>query len=95
MAARTAEGLQRATQAALAAAEAGDLDALAEALEARARAIAAGEAPTLEILAAGDRLRELLVALRERLHAGSAQLARAAAQLGSGLRHPGHIDCRG
>lgn len=90
-----AETLKQATQAALAAAEAGDLDALEAALAARARAIAAGAAPTPEDLMAGQRLRELLLALRRRLQAQSEQLRRLAHALTAELPHPKHVDCRG
>ena len=60
--------LEEASRRALAAAQAGDLDALARALEARRQSIDAGQVPTPEAIEAGEqtvrRLRELI------LHAG-------------------------
>lgn len=57
-----------------AALEAGDLEALARALEARKRALEAGEKPTLEVFAAGERLLRGLLALQQRAACESARL---------------------
>jgi hypothetical protein len=59
--------LEQATAAALAAAQAGDLDAVERALEARARALAAGAVPTPGVAAAGDLTLQLVRELRARL----------------------------
>jgi hypothetical protein len=60
--------LEQASLAALAAAEAGDLEALELALEARAAALAAGEAPTPGTLSAGELTLQHLREFRAKLH---------------------------
>ena len=65
--------LEEATFAALEAARAGDLDVLGTALAARARAMAAGEVPTLGVHAAGERTAQLL---RELIRATGLEAAR-------------------
>ena len=61
---------------ALRAAEAGDLEELARAVEARGVAIASGEMPTAEILAAGERVRAAAETLRQEIWLDSARLGR-------------------
>jgi hypothetical protein len=68
--------LERATQEALAAAESSDLERLAEALDARAKALASGEPPTPEVLAAGERVAQLLRTLIQQTAFECARLQR-------------------
>jgi hypothetical protein len=73
--------LEQATLAALAAAERGDLDALGQALAARAEALVRGEAPTPGVHAAGERIRDRLLAFVQEMHLEAARLERFARHL--------------
>lgn len=66
--------LKQATERAIEALQAADLKALAGALEARRAAIRAGEMPTAEILAAGEKLLSGLRALQQQAAFDSARL---------------------
>ena len=66
--------LEQATDAVLAAIEAEDLGALAQALEMRAEAIRATAAPSPEAIEGGERASRALQSLQQRLAAESARL---------------------
>lgn len=87
--------LEAAARQALSAAEAGDLDALARALDARAEAIAGGGVPTLEILALGQRTLDLLQALIRTGGQESARLEQIHAAFAGNLNRPPNIDYLG
>lgn len=87
--------LEEITRRALSVAEAGDLEALAKALAARAEAIAGGGMPTPEIVAMGERTLELL---RDLIRSGWLESARLTQiQVGpiASLKATPNIDCRG
>jgi len=86
--------LDDASSLALSAAEAGDLDALASAMELRAEAIAAGGIPTPEIIADGQRTIELLQALIRAGVLDSARLGQVLAGFTGSLNVSPNIDYR-
>lgn len=87
--------LAEATRQALAAAEAGDLEALARALDARAEAIATGARPTPAIVQDGERAVELLKALLHEAGLESARLKRIRDGFAARPPRAPHVDCRG
>ena len=66
--------LREATDRAAAALEAGDIAALARAIEERRKAIRAGDEPTAEVLESGERLLHGLMAWQQRTAYESARL---------------------
>jgi hypothetical protein len=86
--------LDASSREALAAAEAGDLDAVVRALDARGKAIEAGESPTARIVEDGVRTFVLLQDMRREIGGESARMRQIAAGFGAGSLPP-HIDYRG
>jgi hypothetical protein len=89
--------LEQATAAALIAAQKGDLNALAGALEARGAALEGGEEPTPGVLAAGELTANLLREMMRDIAAESAQLRRFASAVGAGSEDvaPHHFEYEG
>ena len=87
-------GLLRASREAVDAARAGDLDALACALEARAAAIEAGDQPTDAVAELGQQAGLLLQELRVRLRAEDARMQKLERSFCDVVRDPS-LDVRG
>lgn len=77
------------------AAQAGDLDALADALDARARAIADGAVPTPGIIEDGEITVALLRALQREAGTEYARLKQWGSSLGAPQARAAHVDYRG
>jgi len=84
--------LEQATRLALTSATAGDLDGLAQALQARSEAIAAGGIATPELVAMGQKVLDLLQGLIRSGVMECARLGQIQAGLVRGLDAPPHID---
>lgn len=87
--------LREAGQQALAAAEAGDLDALSRALEARGAALAAGDVPDPQDQEDGDRVFVLLAAFVREARTELARLRHIEDGFSLGRADGQHLDCHG
>ncbi len=87
--------LGEASRQALSAAKAGDLEALARALEARAEAIAAGALPTRAIVEDGEQTVAQLQSLMRGLGVDSARLKQFEEAFAAQMPRAPHIDYRG
>ena len=87
--------LAESSQAALQAAEAGDLEAVKRALDQRQAAIDRGAIPTAEAILAGDQVRQALEAFKRRTGLESARVRQLQDGFGRSLTRDPHISIRG
>lgn len=85
---------EHATKQILSAIAAEDLDALKQALDARADALAEGDRPSMDAIEAGERALLDLAALKQRLAVESSKLGRIRTALSQACPLP-HVDCTG